>query len=142
MSVYDDMLHLPHHVSVNHPQMPRENRAAQFSPFAALSGYGAAVAETGRLTDEKVELTDDEKESISQRLQMIQEHFHEHPEVTVTYFVPDGKKSGGAYQCVTGEVKKIDEYERTIVLHGGEIIPIDAVLTVAGEMFAGMDVIS
>lgn len=120
--------------------MPRENRAAQFSPFTALTGYDAAVAETGRRTDEKVELTDDEKELISQRLQMIQEHLDERPEVTIIYFVPDAKKSGGAYQCVTGAVKKIDEYERVVVLCSQETIPIDEISNIAGALFSRMDV--
>lgn len=140
MSAYDDLLHLPHHVSMSHPQMPRENRAAQFSPFAALSGYDAAVAETDRRTDQKVELADDEKELIRQRLQMIQEHLDERPEVTITYFVPDEKKSGGAYQCVTGALKKIDEYERAVVLCSQKTIPIDEISNIAGELFSRMDV--
>lgn len=138
-SAYDDIINLPHPISTAHPQMSRHDRAAQFSPFAALTGYDAAVAETGRLTAKKTELTEDEKEAISQRLQMIQEHIAEYPEVTITYFVQDKKKSGGAYKSVTGAVKKIDEYERIIVLQSGEHIQIDEVLQIEGELFKGMD---
>ncbi|MEG2421569.1 MAG: hypothetical protein RSB55_08455, partial [Oscillospiraceae bacterium] len=93
---YDDMLHLPHHVSEKHPSMPMLDRAAQFSPFAALTGYDAAVKETARLTDRRVELDEGEKEAIDQRLTLVQERLPDPTEVTITYFVPDKKKAGGA----------------------------------------------
>jgi hypothetical protein len=132
---YDDMIYLPHHVSTAHPQMPRPDRAVQFSPFAALTGYDAAITETGRLTDERIELTEDEKEQIRQRLQVLQEHLSERPEITLTYFAPDGKKSGGAYKSVTGAVKRIDEYGRVIVLHSGGRVSLDEVSQIEGALF-------
>ncbi|MEG2989294.1 MAG: hypothetical protein RR807_07820 [Oscillospiraceae bacterium] len=127
---YDDMLHLPHHVSEKHPSMPSRDRAAQFSPFAALTGYDAAVKETARLTDRRVELDEGEKEAIDQRLTLVQERLPQPTEVTITYFVPDKKKAGGAYVSVSGTVKKIDDYERAVVLSDGTNIPIDDILQI------------
>lgn len=131
---YDDIIDLPHFVSKTHPQMPIENRAAQFSPFAALVGYGAAIKETARLTDERIELDDDEKIMLSGKLQLIMEHIKESPEVTITFFVPDELKSGGAYADVTGTIKKVDAYERAIVMTSGKAIPIDEVIAIEGAL--------
>lgn len=136
---YDDILLLPHHVSEKHPPMSRLDRAAQFSPFAALTGYEAAVEETARLTDRRIELDEGEKEAIDQRLTLVQERLPEPTEVTITYFMPDKKKAGGAYVIVSGTVKKIDDYERTVVLRGGTGIPIDDILCLDGELFDGME---
>lgn len=138
---YDDIINLPHPVSISHPRMRQLDRAAQFSPFAALTGYDAAVAETGRLTDERLELAEEEKEVIGLRLQLLLEHLDERPEVTIIYFVPDERKTGGAYKSVTGIVKKIDEYERSIALFGGERIPIEEVSQIEGELFKGLDAV-
>lgn len=137
---YDDMLHLPHHVSEKHPSMPMLDRAAQFSPFAALTGYDAAVKETARLTDRRVEMDEGEKETIDQRLTLVQERLPDPTEVTITYFVPDKKKAGGAYVSVSGTVKKIDDYERAVVLSDGTSISIDDILLVEGALFEGMEV--
>ena len=104
---YDDIINLPRHVSEARPRMPVYDRAAQFSPFAALTGYEAAVAETGRLTDRKAELDEGEKESINERLNLIQENLDKRPEISVTYFVPDKKKAGGEYVTVPGIAKKL-----------------------------------
>lgn len=136
---YDDILHLPHHVSEKHPSMSRLDRAAQFSPFAALTGYEAAVEETARLTDRRIELDEGEKEAIDQRLMLLQERLPEPTEVTITYFVPDKKKTGGAYVSVSGTVKKIDDYERTVVLSDGTSISINDILCVDGDIFDGME---
>jgi len=136
---YDDILHLPHHVSEKHPPMSRLDRAAQFSPFAALTGYEAAVEETARLTDRRIELDESEKGTIDQRLTLVQERLTVPTEVTITYFVPDKKKAGGAYVSVSGTVKKIDDYERAVVLSDGTNIPIDDILRVDGELFAGLE---
>ena len=89
---YDDIIHLPHHVSQTRPRMSAADRAAQFSPFAALTGYGAAVTEAGRLTDQRIELTESEKETLNERLLLLREQLAEPPEVTITYFQPDEKK--------------------------------------------------
>lgn len=136
---YDDMLALPHHVSTVHPQMSPENRAAQFAPFAALTGYGDAVNETARLTDRRMELDDDQKLLLNNKLQLIQESLRAHPGVSVTYFQPDPKKAGGAYVTVTGTVKKVDEYARRIVMTNGALIPMDEVIAIDGELFHGID---
>ena len=136
---YEDILHLPHHVSEKHPPMSRLDRAAQFSPFAALTGYEAAVEETARLTDRRIELDEGEKAAIDQRLTLVQERLPVPTEVTITYFLPDKKKAGGAYVSVSGTVKKIDECERTVILRNGTSIPIDDILCVDGEIFDGME---
>ena len=104
---YDDIIHLPHHVSQNHPQMPMLDRAAQFAPFAALTGYEAAVGETARLTAERRELDPQEAEELNRRLSELVARLPDHPEVTVEYFVPDNRKAGGAYVTMTGRVRHI-----------------------------------
>ena len=121
---YADIIDLPHHVSTRHPQMPMEKRAAQFSPFAAMVGHDAAIRETARLTEEQLELSEDEKAVIDGKLQMIRAHIKEHPKVTVTYFQPDEKKKGGAYVTVTGSAKKVDDVRRLLLLQDGKAIPI------------------
>ena len=136
---YDDLLHMSRHVSEVHAPMPRADRAAQFSPFAALTGYEAAVEETARLTDSRIELDEGGKELIDQKLSLIQDSLPQSLRVTLTYFVPDKKKSGGAYISVSGGVKKIDEYERQIIMTDGSSIAIDDILTVEGELFSGLE---
>ncbi len=131
---YDDILYLPHPVSARHPQMPLADRAAQFSPFAALTGHEAAIRETARLTKERVELDESRKEILDERLQMIRENLSEKPEVTFTYFQPDERKSGGAYLTVTGRVKKMDGYERRILLEDGTVVPLEELIDI--ELFS------
>ena len=113
---YADIIDLPHHVSQQHPQMPMEKRAAQFSPFAAVAGHDDAIHETARFTEKQMELSEDEIALIDEKLQWLREHIKEQPEITVTYFQPDKKKNGGAYVTVTGSAKKVDEFERVLVL--------------------------
>lgn len=132
---YDDIINLPHPVSTRHPQMSLHDRAAQFSPFAALTGYDAAVKETARLTEKRIELDENSKALLDERLGIAQEQLDEKPEVTITYFKPDTKKAGGSYVEVTGSIKKLDEYERLIILHSGEKISIDEVIAMEGEIF-------
>ena len=127
---YDDIIDLPHHVSATRPQMSMMDRAAQFSPFAALTGYDAAIRETSRLTDQKIDLDDYEKEEINDKIQLITEHLGENFGVVITYFQPDSKKAGGAYVDAVGIVKKIDEYERVIIFQDGKKIPIDDILDI------------
>lgn len=131
---YDDILYLPHPVSARHPQMPLADRAAQFSPFAALTGHEAAIRETARLTKERVELDESRKEILDEHLQMIRENLSEKPEVTFTYFQPDERKSGGAYLTVTGRVKKMDGYERRILLEDGTVVPLEELIDI--ELFS------
>ena len=132
---YDDIINMPHHVSATHPQMSVINRAAQFSPFAALTGYDAAIAETGRLTNERIELGENAIDDLDLKLNILTENVHDHPEISVTYFQPDERKTGGEYVTANGAVKKVDEYERAIVLLNGEKIAIADVLDIGCELF-------
>ena len=116
MGNYDDIIDLPHHVSETHPPMSRADRAAQFSPFAALTGYDAAVRESARVTEQRIELDEGVKAELNARLNCILEHLSEHPQVSITYFMPDEKKSGGAYRTVTGAVRKLDSFAKTLSL--------------------------
>jgi len=132
---YDDIMNLPHHVSATRPHMSAIDRAAQFSPFAALTGYGDAITETARLTGERVELDEYMKDVLSGRLQIIADQLKEHPEIAITYFQPDEKKNGGAYVTVIGRAKKIDEYERVVVMTDGTRVPIDEIASIDGQIF-------
>ena len=136
---YDDIINLPHHQSATRPHMSNYDRAAQFAPFAALTGYDDAVKETARLTDKKVELDEYSKDALNERLNMIQDAIDEQPEVSITYFLLDKKKSGGAYVTVTGRVKKIDEYENIVLLQDGTKIPIDDIAEIAGDIFSALE---
>lgn len=132
---YDDIIHLPHHVSATRPHMPVIDRAAQFSPFAALTGHDAAIKETARLTEERVELDEYMKDALSDRLQIMANRLEEHPEIAITYFQPDVKKNGGAYVIAGGTAKKIDEYERVVVMSDGTVVPIDEIINIEGQIF-------
>lgn len=130
MGKYDDIIDLPHHVSAARPQMPMIDRAAQFMPFRALTGYEDAVHETARLTEERVELTEDEKAVLDGKLQRLADNLASHPLVTVMYFQPDKKKSGGEYVTTTGQLKKIDDFAGVLILLGGERIVIEDILDI------------
>ena len=138
---YGDIINLPHHVSVSRPQMPVSDRAAQFSPFAALTGYDAAVKETARLTDARIDIDENRKSVLNEKLRMLSEQAGTFPEITVTYFVPDEKKEGGAYVNVTGCVKKADSYAHTVVMADGTVISIEQIYEITGEMFRDMDIV-
>lgn len=127
MHKYDDMIDLPHPVSKKHPQMPVSDRAAQFAPFAALTGHHEAVKETARLTDEQAELDENVREALDRKLKRIQRHLDERPAVTVTYFIPDSEKAGGSYVTAAGHVKKIDEGKKAIILADGTSISVDKI---------------
>ena len=130
MNEYDDIINLPHHVSSRHPQMSMMNRAAQFAPFAALTGHAAAIEETARLTDEQHELADEDSEALNQTLTYLRETINEHPTITITYFEPDKKKAGGAYKTIEGQLQNIDDYNQSIVLKSGEAITLKSVLDI------------
>lgn len=130
---YDDIINLPHPVSVTHPRMSLIDRAAQFSPFAALTGYDAAIQETARLTSEKIELDEDGKAALDTKRHLLLDRLGEHPEVAITYFLPDEKKAGGVYVTVTGKVKKLDTYGRSLVMADGTLIPLDDILEIESE---------
>ena len=136
---YDDIIDLPHHISATRPRMAMIDRAAQFSPFAALTGYDAAIKETGRLTDERIELSEESRAALDRKQQFLMEHISDHPEISVTYFVHDERKSGGAYVTVTGQVKRVDEYERQLILVDGTRIPLDEILELESALFKNLE---
>lgn len=127
---YEDMMELPHHVSSKRPQMPMSDRAAQFSPFAALVGYDAAIKEAGRLTDERIEPEEDRLNELNMKFRLIKEHLADEPEVSLSYFEPDERKAGGRYLEISGTVKKIDDFERSLTMKDGTKISVDDILTV------------
>ena len=133
---YEDILELPHPVSPCHPPMPLADRAAQFAPFAALTGHEDAILETARLTAERVELSEDRQAELDAVLRFLRENLSQTPEVSVIYFLPDARKAGGAYTTAAGAVKKLDEYERRLIMADGTAIPIgdiwDIELTYSG----------
>ena len=134
---YSDIINLPHPVSKKHPQMSLYDRAAQFSPFSALTGHEAAIAETGRLTEERTELDEDAKERLDEKLQnllfRLQVCGYEGLPIRVTYFVPDEKKEGGAYQEYTGSLKRLDAYARALIFSDATEISLDAVYDIAED---------
>lgn len=131
---YDDIIDLPHPTSQNHPRMSLYDRAAQFSPFAALTGHSAAIAETGRLTNRRVELDEYEMARVDAELQRLQELLPGRPTASITYFVPDERKNGGSYQSITGEVKRIDAVAEMIQMTDRREIPIEDVFSVELEL--------
>ena len=130
MGAYDDIIDLPHPTSVRHPRMPMTDRAAQFSPFAALVGHGAAIRETARLTDRKIELTEEEKAVLDEKLCLLPDTGEE---AVFTYFLPDEKKNGGTYVTAVGSIKKLDLLERRVILTNGAIIPVEDILEIECE---------
>lgn len=128
---YDDIIHLPHPVSKRHPQMPLSNRAAQFAPFAALTGHEAAIQETARPTEPFIELGEDRKAQLNEQLQKLREKAAQQPEIIATYFQPDARKSGGAYVTVCGHVKTIDEYKRRLLLTDETVLPIEYLFSIS-----------
>lgn len=132
---YDDIIDLPHHTSTKHPRMTMRQRAAQFAPFAALTGYGAAVNETARLTEQAVSLDEDTLILLDERLHTLLMHPDEKPVVTVTCFVPDERKDGGRYVEMTGVIKRYDEYEQSIALDDGSIVKVKNIVMIDGDYF-------
>ena len=130
MNEYDYIINLPHHQSTKHKHMSNYQRAAQFSPFAALTGYDAAIDETARLTDKKLDLSEEQTEFLNQQIQLIIKHLFEKPQVEITYFVPDERKAGGEYMTVTGNVHRVDDYNREIVFTDGLTVKIDDVWSI------------
>lgn len=136
---YNDIIELPHHVSPKRPQMSMSDRAAQFSPFAALVGYGDAIKETGRVIGKRKEMDEDTSNDLNMKLGILSEHLSSEPCVSISYFKPDERKAGGEYIEVTGIVKKINIFERIITMQDGAIIPMDDIIAVFGDIFASME---
>lgn len=133
---YDDIIDLPRPVSSVHPQMDAACRAAQFAPFAALTGHDAAIRDTARQTGEMPALDEDRKRVLDGRLRLIAARLDTQPEITVTYFRPDGKKEGGALTTVTGRIRKIDTHARTLLMADGAAIPIEQITALTGALFS------
>lgn len=132
---YDDIIHLQHPVSGTHEHMSVHDRAAQFSPFAALTGFDGAIQETARITVQKIELDETEKAILDEKLRIIQEQLSRQQEVEFLFFRPDELKTGGEYISVRGTVNKIHEYDRVVVMQDGIRIPIDEIVDITGEIF-------
>lgn len=134
---YEDIINLPPHISKKHPQPTMLERAARFSPFAAITGYEEMIKEAARVTDKKIELDEGSKEILNEKLLFVTEMCESDAIINITYFIPDNLKSGGKYTTVSGTIKRIDEYERRIILVDGTIIPIDDIYQIDGDMFSG-----
>ena len=130
-SPYEDIINLPHYVSTKRTRMPLRDRAAQFAPFAALTGHEEAVKETARLTETRIQLDVDEIQLLDQKLQYIRDHLDTCPAVILTHFVPDARKAGGRYLEHEGVVKKIREYDHVIVMEDGTEIPIADIIRIS-----------
>lgn len=138
MGKYDDIIDLPHFVSKKYPQMSMKDRAAQFSPFAALTGYDAAIKETARLTDRRIELDEDVLDKLNERLYILRKVLDDgsvYPEVRITYFEKDLKKDGGKYITVSGRVRKIHEYRNIVIFEDGTEIPVHDISDIDGDIF-------
>ena len=131
---YEDIINLPHHVSYKHPRMSSKMRAAQFAPFAALTGYEDAVRETARLTSDMKELDEEMKLILDEKIKIINEKINENPIITITFFIPDLKKEGGEYSTITNYVSKIDEYKQTIIMNDKTEISINNIIEIEGEI--------
>ena len=130
---YDDIINLPHHTSPRHPRMPISDRAAQFAPFAALVGYDDAVEETARVTDDMIEHSEEMKAMLDEKLRALTEMLERSPEITVTYFVPDKRKSGGEYKRFNGRLKRLDGYEKVMIFEDGKRIAYDKIYALEWE---------
>lgn len=130
---YDDIINLEHHVSKVHKQMSLENRSAQFAPFSALTGYGDEVKEAERTTEERIEIDEELRGILDEKLQLIQRKIKEQPKIEITYFIPDNKKQGGKYQNVTGNIKRIDNYNKYIILTNDIRISIDEIIDISAD---------
>lgn len=136
---YDDIINLPHHVSKYHPPMSRLDRAAQFSPFAALTGFDDSINETAKLTNKKMELDETAKTILDVKLEILHEQINSHPKIEITYFQPDEKKCGGEYVTVSGTVNKIDRYKRIVIMQDEIRIPIEDIIGISGEIFKSIE---
>lgn len=136
---YADIIDLPHYQSDTRPKMSNYDRAAQFSPFAALTGHADSIKETARLTDEYSEPSEEMKAIMNEKILLLMEQLENQPEITITFFKPDEKKQGGAYITITGVVKKIKTYERQIQMTTGDLIPIDMIFDINGDIFGSLE---
>lgn len=136
---YEDIINLPHPVSATRAHMPMLDRAAQFSPFAALTGFEGAIRETARLTDQRINLDEAAKTILDEKLRIIQEQLSRQQEIEFVYFLPDERKSGGSYLTIRGVVKKLDAYEHVVIMMDGTRIPVGEIVDITGELFQAVD---
>lgn len=136
---YKDIIDLPRHSSIYRKHMSIRDRSAQFSPFAAVAGHDHAIKETSRLTDKRIELDENEKNILNEKLRIIQEQINRGEEISIVYFQPDELKSGGTYVTIQGIVKKIDIYEEGLVMKKGLKIPIEDIIDIQGHIFHVLD---
>ena len=132
---YDDLLDLPHPTSPTHPRMSRHDRAAQFAPFAALTGYGEAIEEVRRLTDERIELGESDRAALNARMAALRERLKSRPVVTITRFIPDRRKAGGRYEPITGVVRRLLPEAFELHMEDGTVIDLDNIIGLDGELF-------
>lgn len=132
---YEDIVNLPPHISKKHPQPTMKDRAARFAPFAAITGYEEMVLEEARVTEERIELDEGAVFMLNEKLSIILEFLDEKPDVRITYFEPDKKKSGGAYVSIIGTVKRIDEYEQVVVMTDGKKVRINEIFSLESQLF-------
>ncbi len=140
MANYDDIINLPHYQSKKRPHMSLHDRAAQFSPFAALTGHDEAIRETARLTDERIELDETTKSILNDKFNYIMENISSQPEISVTYFVPDVSKSGGKYVDHIGKVKKYDYHNKILHFTDGVQIKVYDIIEIESEIFPKYEV--
>ena len=136
---YDDIINLPHHQSKVRPQMSLYNRAAQFSPFSALTGYEDAIEETARLTENKHTLSDEETDMLNRKMALLKDKISEHPTISIRYFIPDELKDGGSYSTICGELRAIDSVNRLVILQDGTTVPFDDIEDISGDVFEQFD---
>ena len=132
---YEDIVNLPPHISKKHPQPTMIDRAARFAPFAAITGYEKMVLEEARVTEDRIDLDEETLSLLNEKLSMIQEFLYEEPQIKITYFEPDKKKTGGAYVSITGVVKRIDEYEHLVIMTDGNKIRIEDIYAMGSDLF-------
>ncbi len=137
---YLDIINMPHHVSRKHPQMSRYERAAQFAPFAALTGYEDIIKEEGRLTDNRIEINEEAKHILDMKMNVLMNSINNIPLVSITYFVPDERKSGGEYITIDENVKKIDILKQQIITEKGTMVPVEEIVDMQGEIFKNMEI--
>ena len=135
MGRYDDIINLPHHTSKEHPQMSMYMRAAQFAPFAALTGHDSALQETARITDTQIELDEEAQKILDKKLSVIREHIKEQPQISLVYFVPDERKIGGSYLSYTGRLCQIDDLEQKLIMADGKEIHLPYILEIDSELY-------
>ena len=135
---YDDMLNMPHHVSPTRPRMSLYDRAAQFAPFAALTGFGASITEAGRVLQRRIDLGEAEAAELSEKLRILEERQSEQPEISVTWFIPDERKEGGRYETAEGHLRRIEPAEYVLTFTDGRVFDIDDIICIDAPMFEGM----